>query len=61
MHNEGKFKSDEKLAPNQDELMKMQKFSAASPKCDTLVWIKEYLVWAAPPNPHIAAIYIANI
>ena len=41
--------------------MKMQKFSAASPKCDTLVWIKEYLVWAAPPNPHIAAIYIAKI
>ena len=47
----------QKLVPNQDQLMKMQKFSAASPKCDTLVWIKEYLVWAAPPNPHIAAIY----
>ena len=36
----------QKLAPNQDQLMKMQKFSAT--KCDTLVWMKEYPVWAAP-------------
>ena len=44
----------QKLAPNQDQLMKMQKFSAPSA-------LKEYLLWAVPPNPHIAAIYIANI